>query len=107
MSDETNTSPVPTRWPELSDPGKIDEVIAIIAEEGQVERDKIVPEATLESLGLESMDVVTILMGVEDKLDVYLPMDTELESARNLAEFVTAIFNAIDKSAAAEATKSE
>jgi acyl carrier protein len=40
------------------------------------------------------MDVVMILMGVEDKLGTYIPMDAELASARNLAEFVAAISKA-------------
>ena len=90
MSDE-NTAPLPTSWPHFDEPEKLERIIDIIAEEGEVDRDKITPEATLETLGIESMDVVMILMGVEDKLDTYLPMDAELAAARNLSEFVAAI----------------
>jgi acyl carrier protein len=44
------------------------------------------------------MDVVMILMGVEEKLGVYIPMDADLASARNLSEFVAAIAKAMQGS---------
>lgn len=90
MSDE-NPSSLPIDWPVFEDPQRLEQIIDIIASEGKVDRDKITPEATLETLGLQSMDVVMILMGIEEKLDTYLPMDAELASARNLAEFIGAI----------------
>ena len=96
MSDDT-TTPAPTSWPHFDDPEKLERIIEIIAEEGGVDKDKITPDATLETLGIESMDVVMILMGVEDKLDTYLPMDAELAAARNLSEFVAAIDKAIEQ----------
>lgn len=95
MTGTTAPSPPPTAWPDLDDPTLLDRMIDIIAKEGQVDRALIVPEATLESLGLASMDVVTILMGVEEKLDTYLPMDSGLSSARNLSEFVASIAAAV------------
>lgn len=98
-----DASPPPSRWPEFSNPERLDQIIDIIAEEGAVERPAIVPSATLESLGLASMDVVTILMGVEDKLDVYIPLDAELSSARNLAEFVGTIAKVLDAPSGAAA----
>lgn len=94
MTDE-NASPVLTHWPEFDDPEQLNRIIDIIAEEGSIDRDKITPEATLETLGFQSMDVVMVLMGIEDKFDTYLPMDAELASARNLAEFVGAIDKAM------------
>ncbi len=41
-----------------------------------------------------------ILMGVEEKLGVYIPMDADLASARNLSEFVAAIAKAMQTSGA-------
>jgi len=96
MNDEPTAGPLPTSWPELSDPSLLDRIIDIIAEDGNVERDAITPEATLETLGLESMDVVMVLMGVEEKLDVYVPMDTDLAAARNLSEFIGSITKAME-----------
>ena len=71
-------------------------LIDIIAEDGAVDRALITPEATLETLGLASMDVVMILMGAEEKLNIYLPMDNDLSSARNMAEIVAAIDRALE-----------
>ncbi|MBU1175981.1 MAG: acyl carrier protein [Alphaproteobacteria bacterium] len=95
MTDQ-DSNPAPANWPTLKNPEKLDQILDIIAEEGGIEREKITPDATLETLGLESMDVVMILMGIEDKLDAYLPMDTELSSARNLAELIGAIDKNMD-----------
>jgi acyl carrier protein len=99
MSDAAITAP-PTSWPALGDPTQLDRIIDIIAQEGSVDREKITPDATLETVGLASMDVVMILMGVEEKLGVYIPMDADLASARNLSEFVAAIAKAMQTSGA-------
>lgn len=84
-------------WPELKSPERLEKIIEVIAQDGAIERALIKPEATLETLGLESMDVVMILMGIEEKLDIYLPMNNELSSARNMAEFVAAIDDIISQ----------
>ncbi len=95
------------KWPDLQHPEKLEQVLDIIAEEGGIDRDTLIPDATLETLGLQSMDVVMILMGIEDKLDAYLPMDGNLSEARNLAELIAAIDANLDaKSPAAEAKSS-
>lgn len=106
MTDQ-ELAPPPTTWPDLEDATLIDRIIDIITEEGVVERDKITPEATLETIGLESMDVVMILMGIEEKMDTYLPMDAQLASARNLSEFVAAIAAAMKNSETAKEADAE
>lgn len=95
MTNHAASSPPPTGWPELADPTLLEKIIDIVAKEGPVARALITPEATLESLGLASMDVVTILMGIEEQLDTYLPMDSSLSSARNLSEFIASIAKAV------------
>ena len=90
MSNENSSNPT-LAWPELSTPGRLQQIIDIIAEDGAVDPSLVTPDATLESMGMESMDVVMILMGVEEKLDVYLPMSNDLSSAKNMVEFVEAI----------------
>ena len=90
MNDQTTTSATAS-WPELRNPEQLDKILDIIAVEGGIDRDRIMPDATRETLGLQSMDVVSILMGIEDKLDAYLPMDADMSVARNLAELIGAI----------------
>ncbi len=105
MTDHAAPSAPPTGWPELANPQLLEKIIDIISKEGPVDRGLITPEATLESLGLASMDVVTILMGIEDQLDTYLPMDSSLSSARNLSEFIAAIANAVQSGKRSTAPK--
>ena len=101
MNDVTE-KPAPTEWPELASPDRLERIIDIIAEDGAIDRALITPEATLETMGLESMDVVMILMGVEEKLNIYLPMNNDLSSARNMAEFVAAIDVALESGKTAD-----
>ncbi len=100
MSSEADIAPPPTTWPELPDPSMLEKIIEVIAREGKVDRSRITPEATLETLGIESMDVVMILMGLEDVLDAYIPMNSDLSSSRNLAEFVAAAIKEMGKAEA-------
>lgn len=98
MTEENEDKALLTEWPEMDDPALLDQIIEVMSTEGMIDRDKITPEATLDTLGVESMDVVMILMGLEEKLGVYLPMDSDMASARNLAEFMQAILKAMKAS---------
>ena len=70
MIDETAAAPLPSEWPELDDPELLGGIIDIIVAEGGVDREAVTPVATLETLGIASMDVMMILMGIEETLDV-------------------------------------
>lgn len=65
-----------------------EEIIQMIMTERSIEREKLVPEASFRSLGFESLDVVMLLMGVEEKYGVYLPIDGELSAVNSLAELL-------------------
>jgi acyl carrier protein len=95
---ETNPPAPPGEWPILADPTQLQRMLDVIAREGSLDPSKVTPAATLETLGLASMEVVTILTGIEEELDVYIPMDAELSSAGNLAELVSSIARAIASS---------
>jgi len=85
---QEDRGPLPTQWPDFADRALLDKIIDVIVEEGMVDRENIVPTATIETLGLDSIEVVMILNGVEEKFEVYIPMDGEITEARNLAELV-------------------
>ncbi|MGA7385450.1 MAG: phosphopantetheine-binding protein, partial [Methylocella sp.] len=51
------------------------QIIDVIVKEGMVDREKATLDATIESLDLKSIDIVMILTAIEDKFDVYIPMD--------------------------------
>jgi acyl carrier protein len=75
----------------LPDPETLNRLLDVIAKEGIVDRDKLLLDSTLDSLGLKSADVVVVLMAVEEQFGVYIPLDDTLSEAKNLREFIAAI----------------
>jgi acyl carrier protein len=65
-----------------------DEILGVILTEGGIDRAKLTPDATLETLGLSSIDMVMAMMTIEEKFGVYIPLDGELAEAKNLENFV-------------------
>lgn len=59
-------------------------LLTIIEKEGMIARDKLTPEATMESLNMASYDMVMVLMGIEEEFGVYLSVDTELTEIKTL-----------------------
>lgn len=47
----------------------------IIAKYGRVERERLVPEAKLADLNIESLDVVEIVFAIEEKYGIEVPFD--------------------------------
>jgi acyl carrier protein len=69
----------------------IDQILDVIATEGMIPREKLQDDATIESLGLKSIDLVMILTAIEEKFDVYIPMDGSFQEAKDLKGLVEAI----------------
>jgi|GEM_PF-3834068 len=86
MTDATAATPAPKTLP--PDDVLREEIITIFVSEGMVERDKLDPNASFQSLGLESLDVVMLLMGIEEKYGIYLPIDGELSGVGTLSELL-------------------
>ena len=69
----------------------LEKVKAILAEQFDVEEDKITAETDLqEDLGADSLDVVDLLMSIEDEFDVEVP-DEEIENIKTVGAFVSYI----------------
>jgi acyl carrier protein len=66
-------------------------ILDVIAREGMVPREKLTPDATLESLSISSIDVVSILMGLEEEFDVYVPVDGDLAMAKDVQELLSSL----------------
>ena len=75
----------------------VTKIIDTIATEGMIDRDKVTPDATIESLDLKSIDIVMILTAIEDKFDVYIPMDGPFHDAKDVKSLIDAIANYIIK----------
>ncbi|MGI9354194.1 MAG: acyl carrier protein [Rhizobiaceae bacterium] len=63
---------------DATDPDIAQQIREVIAEESRIDIEKLKPEATLEDLEIESIDMVEILMGIEEKFDIYVPMNNEV-----------------------------
>ncbi|MER2606881.1 MAG: acyl carrier protein [Siculibacillus sp.] len=69
------------------------QLLAIVVEEGMVEGRELGLDEKLSDVGIESADFVMILMAIEEKFGVYVPVDerlTEAETVGGLIEVVTA-----------------
>ncbi len=67
------------------------DILDVIATEGMIPRENLRDDATIESLGLKSIDIVMILTAIEEKFDVYIPMDGSFQEAKDLKGLVDAI----------------
>jgi len=80
----------------LSDPQRVyEQVVDLIVTEGMVERLLFTADATFETLGLKSIDIVMILTAVEEKFDVYIPMDGSIAEAKDLKSFIDGVLQRI------------
>jgi acyl carrier protein len=71
------------------------QLLDLFASEGKVDRSAMKPEATLESLGIQSVDIVMVLMSVDEKYGVYVPIDEKLSETKNLQGFIDHLTNRI------------
>jgi acyl carrier protein len=60
-------------------------IFEIIAEKAEVEREKIISDASLDELAIESLDVVEIIFAIEEKFNIYVPFNANDQDL----EFVT------------------
>ena len=64
------------------------------AKQLELDIDDIKPESTFESLGIDSLDVVEMIMDLESELGVELEMeDQKIATFQELADFVEAKLN--------------
>ena len=69
----------------------LEKVKAIVAEQFDVEEDKITVDTDLqEDLGADSLDVVDLLMSIEDEFEVEVP-DEEIENIKTVGALVSYI----------------
>ena len=69
----------------------LEKVKAILAEQFDVEEDKITADSDLQvDLGADSLDVVDLLMSIEDEFEVEVP-DEEIENIKTVGSLVSYI----------------
>lgn len=78
----------PVDWPVLPKTEMIDEILDIISNAAKLDKSVLVPDATMESLGIPSLDMVDILFAVEERYDIYIPLGDELTQAVYLYDLI-------------------
>ena len=69
---------------------------AIVAKDYKLEIDKVTPDSSLESLGVDSLGVAELLFNVEDEFQVILPVEPVhgLLTVGDVAQFIDALIAA-------------
>ena len=69
----------------------VERLYDLLVSETKIDRSRFTADATLESLEVQSIDMVMILMAIEEKFGVYIPIDGALGEAANVGGFVDAV----------------
>jgi acyl carrier protein len=77
-----------------------DELMDLIADEALIERSKLVPEATLADLGLDSVGVVSVVFAVEEKYGVEIAEDA-FKDVTDFAAFLAVLESVVETKRAA------
>ena len=71
-----------------------EKLVAYAARQLELEVDEITPDSTFESLGIDSLDIVEMIMDLETELGVELEMeDQQITTFGELAEFIESKLN--------------
>jgi acyl carrier protein len=67
-----------------------EDILTIISEEVPIDRALLDPAATLESLNIASLDMISVMFALEDKFGVVIEQD-DVKDAKTLQEFIDAV----------------
>ena len=71
-----------------------DKLVSYAAKQLDLNPDDITPESTFESLGIDSLDIVEMIMDFESELGIELEMeDQKITNFKELADFVESKVN--------------
>ena len=66
----------------------MDKLKKVLAEHIEADPSTITPESTFESLGIDSLDTVEMVMELEEELGIELELDEKVESVGELLAFI-------------------
>ena len=71
-----------------------EKLVNYAAKQLELDVNEITPDSTFESLGIDSLDIVEMIMDLESELGVELEMeDQQIATFRELAEFIESKIN--------------
>ena len=66
-------------------------IIAILAEYKEMDSANINSDTTFESINLDSLDIVEIMMNLEDELNVTIEINPEIQTVGQLADYINGL----------------
>lgn len=66
----------------------IERIIKVLKEFRDFEADKITAATTFKELGLDSLDVVDLVMKIEEEFGISIPMNGNLQTIGDVADFI-------------------
>ena len=71
-----------------------EKLVAYAAKQLEIDASEITPDSTFESLGIDSLDIVEMVMDLESELGMELEMEDEnITTFRELADFIDGKMN--------------
>ena len=71
-----------------------DKLVSYAVKQLELDPSEITPESTFESLGIDSLDIVEMIMDLENELGIELEMEDEkIATFQELADFIEAKVN--------------
>lgn len=71
-----------------------EKLVSYAVKQLELSREEITPDSTFESLGIDSLDVVEMIMDLESELGVELEMeDQKISTFQELADFIESKLN--------------
>ena len=71
-----------------------EKLVSYAAKQLELNAEEITPDSTFESLGIDSLDIVEMIMDLESELGVELEMeDQKISTFQELADFIDAKLN--------------
>ena len=71
-----------------------EKLVSYAARQLELDIDEITPESTFESLGIDSLDIVEMIMDLESELGVELDMENQkITTFQELADFIDSKLN--------------
>ncbi|MBV9735963.1 MAG: acyl carrier protein [Acidisphaera sp.] len=85
-----------------SDP-RVERILAIVAEETGIERSLLQPEASIEELGIASLDMTQAVFRLETEFDIEIPVIAERAGAEfgTVGDLLAHVLAVLDRRAAA------
>ena len=77
---------------------RVDEILTIVARETAVDRERLRPDATIDELGIPSLDMAQTLFALESHFDVEIPVVSERAGAEftTVADLVSHVLTTLD-----------